>query len=197
MLYIYLYYVIEKSGPMSETEAFKHLIGPLKVHFFLSFSSVFQSSFRLCSHCTLWLQPAEDLLFIQHTQVANENSRRSSRTKTHSAHIRRHVIRMGDREQWSEGGIEATDLLTGQLEGANLLSERNIPDRVGMQQGDGPSRGLESREHSPSGAPWGCSCWLIYLGEGERHTVDWVLLLTITLVCMELLLLAMIQEMTT
>lgn len=110
--------------------------------FFLSFSSVFQCSYRLCSHCTLRLWPAEDLLFIQHTQVANENSRRSSRTKTHSAHIRQHVIRTGDMEQRREGGTEATDLLTGQLEGANRLAELNIPDRVGMQQGDGPSRGF-------------------------------------------------------
>lgn len=55
-------------------------------------------------------------------------------------------------------GSEATDLLTGQLEGANLLSELNIPDRVGMQQGDGPSRGSERREHSPSVAPWECLC---------------------------------------
>lgn len=43
--------------------------------------------------------------------------------------------------QNSEGGTEATDLLTGQLEGANLLSELNIPDRVGMQAGDTSSTG--------------------------------------------------------
>lgn len=43
--------------------------------------------------------------------------------------------------QNSEGGTEATDLLTGQLEGANLLSELNIPDRVGMQAGDASSTG--------------------------------------------------------
>lgn len=40
-------------------------------------------------------------------------------------------------------GAEATDLLTGQLEGLNPLSWLNFPDRVGMQQGDGPSRGSE------------------------------------------------------
>lgn len=44
-------------------------------------------------------------------------------------------------KQWCEGGTKATDLLTGQLEGANLLSELNIPDRVGMQQGGSEWRG--------------------------------------------------------
>lgn len=48
---------------------------------------------------------------------------------------------------WSSEGREAPDLLTGQLEGANLLSELNIPDRVGMQQGDGPSRGAMGGVH--------------------------------------------------
>lgn len=85
-------------------------------------------------------------------------------------------MRTADVERRREGGTEATDLLTGQLEGANPLSELNIPDRVGMQQGDSERRG-----HSPSGAPWECSCWLF----------------DISLVSMELLLLVMIQEMTT
>lgn len=87
-------------------------------------------------------------------KVANENSRRSSRTKTLSAPIRQRVARTGDTERRREGGTEAPGVLTGQLEGANLLSERNIPDRVGMQQGDGRSGGLG--EEAPSGAPWGC-----------------------------------------
>lgn len=125
----------------------------------VSFFPVFQFSYRSCSH---WLYPPAlacggPAIHSPHARSPTKNSRRSSRTKTLSAPIRQRVARTGDTERRREGGTEAPGVLTGQLEGANLLSERNIPDRVGMQQGDGPSGGLG--EEAPSGAPWGC--WLI------------------------------------
>lgn len=43
-------------------------------------------------------------------------------------------------------GTEATGLLTGQLEGFKLLSGLNFPDRVGMQQAEGTSRGWKTRK---------------------------------------------------
>lgn len=57
----------------------------------------------------------------------------------------RHYLRGVTLDGEERGGTEATDLLTGQLEGLNPLSWLNFPDRVGMQQGDGPSRGSEDR----------------------------------------------------
>lgn len=55
----------------------------------------------------------------------------------------------GDRR----GGAGAPGLLTGQLEGANLLSELNIPDRMGAQQGGRASGAGKRMERSPTGAP--------------------------------------------
>lgn len=55
---------------------------------------------------------------------------------THQAACHRH----GWHEAVKWGRSQVTNLLTGQLERTNLLSERTIPDRMGMQQGDELSR---------------------------------------------------------
>lgn len=139
--------------PDSKKEAFHRSTRGELVSFFFSCVPVFLPlvlSLTVPSSSGLW----RTCYSFTTRKVANENSRRSSRTKTLSAPIRQRVARTGDTERRREGGTEAPGVLTGQLEGANLLSERNIPDRVGMQQGDGPSGGLG--EEAPSGAPWGC-----------------------------------------
>lgn len=53
------------------------------------------------------------------------------------------MVRRGDLE------TEATGLLTGQLEGFQLLSGPNFPDRLGMRQAEGTSRGWKVMEHGP------------------------------------------------
>lgn len=55
----------------------------------------------------------------------------------------RWIVRRGNQES------EATGLLTGQLEGFQLLSGLNFPDRVGMQQAEGTSRGWKMMEDGP------------------------------------------------
>lgn len=55
----------------------------------------------------------------------------------------RWIVRRGNLES------EATGLLTGQLEGFQLLSGLNFPDRVGMQQAEGTSRGWKMMEDGP------------------------------------------------
>lgn len=137
----------------------------------------------MCSQRSLWLSPSRRPAF--HSPRTSRQRKQPAPLKNKDTICTHQAVcyKNGDMKQWREGETEATDLLTGQLEGANLLSELNIPDRVGMQQCDGPSRSSERREHWPTGAPWGCSCWLIYLSGGEKHR--WVLLRSI-----------MIQEMT-
>lgn len=57
----------------------------------------------------------------------------------------------GDAEWWGEATwkLRLPVLLTGQLEGFQLLSGLNFPDSVGMQQAGGNSTGWKMMEHGP------------------------------------------------